>query len=463
MLLNLKVRGVQPLESSLEHDVGLEVRPGSGRRAAPHHRRGARIVGGDHVQGRVVRPGQLERPGEGDVSRIRPVGADDDRLEHDARSGGLDDQHVAGRAVRDLVRDASEYAPGALHASAAEHDQVRVGLGRDCNGILVDQVSTLTPDERFLGAALIQDFAESPLVRDFGILGSIGTIGLIVGMAAAGVVLRDAGAPRWAPAAFGVSGLLISGHPPPFGPIGLVLFAGLAFYLAEISAEPAAERPARRPPPAPFSRGERIFMIGVPLAWALLLVLHPTGEGEDFYPIVKDEVTPWMVVHLGTMLFVPLMAAVVLLLLRGITGTAATIGRVALLVFAVAYMAWEVLIGVGNGVLIDQVNQLGPGEVAVGASLVELYTDSGLVGTIELIGTGAWFVALAATGVALVRSRGVSVAVPILLILSAVPTAWHVVPFGQFGLALFIGAVLLVLRARASTPMAVPPAQPVSA
>ena len=110
--------------------------------------------------------------------------------------------------------------------------------------------------------------------------------------------------------------------------------------------------------PRVFSRRERAFLVGVPLAWAILLLFHPTGEGEDFYPIVRDEVTAWELVHVGTMVFVPLMAGVGFLLLRGVKGSAAVVSRIALAVFAVVYTAWEVVIGIGTGVLIDEVNQL---------------------------------------------------------------------------------------------------------
>ncbi len=45
------------------------------------------------------------------------------------RSGGSDDQHRAGRVVRDLVRHAAEQEPlGARHALVADHDQVGVLL-----------------------------------------------------------------------------------------------------------------------------------------------------------------------------------------------------------------------------------------------------------------------------------------------------------------------------------------------
>jgi hypothetical protein len=70
-----------------------------------------------------------------------------------------------------------------------------------------------------------------------------------------------------------------------------------------------------------FSKRERAFLVAVPVAWAILLLFHPTGEGDDFYPVIRDEVTAWVVVHVGTMVFVPLMAVVGFLLLRGVEGT----------------------------------------------------------------------------------------------------------------------------------------------
>jgi hypothetical protein len=212
-----------------------------------------------------------------------------------------------------------------------------------------------------------------------------------------------------------------------------------------------------------FSGGERASLLGVPIAWAILLLFHPRGEGDDFYPILRDDVTAWEIVHVGTLVFVPLMVAVVLLLLRGTGGTSASISRMALAVFAVVYMAWEVLIGIGTGILVDEVNQLTEAERATGAVLVEEFSDNSLIVVMETIGACAWLVALVAAGIALVRQAGASWLVPALLALSAVPTAWHVFPFGQLGLALFIGALWLVLRTESSARAPAPLGQPGSA
>jgi hypothetical protein len=202
-----------------------------------------------------------------------------------------------------------------------------------------------------------------------------------------------------------------------------------------------------------LSRTEVALIVGVPAAWAGLLLFHPTGEGDDFYPIVRDQVTPWMVVHVGTLVMVPLLAGVVYLLLRGVDGGAALLSRVALAVFALFYTAWEVLIGLGTGILVEQVNGLPEAERATGAKLVEDFTGSSVIRAFELIGAFAWLIAVVAAGIALFRRADArsSVAVVLLLLVSAVPIAWHVPPFGPVGLALFILAMVLVLRSRSST------------
>ena len=47
-------------------------------------------------------------------------------------------------------------------------------------------------------------------------------------------------------------------------------------------------------------------MVAVPVAWAVLLLFHPTGEGDESDPVVRDQVSAWLVVHVGTLVFVPL-------------------------------------------------------------------------------------------------------------------------------------------------------------
>jgi hypothetical protein len=201
---------------------------------------------------------------------------------------------------------------------------------------------------------------------------------------------------------------------------------------------------------SPFTRAEITFLIGVPLAWGILLLFHPTGAGQ-LYPELQDKVTRWEIVHVGTMIFIPLMAVAVYVLLRGIESTAAWISRIALALFAVFYTAWEVLLGIGVGVLTDQVNDLPASDRPVGAELVEGFDDHALIGdpgVFTVIGGLGWVVAVVAAAIAL-RRTGAPLSAAILLGLSAIVTA-HPPPFGPLGLAFFIAAVIVLARVQAA-------------
>jgi hypothetical protein len=209
--------------------------------------------------------------------------------------------------------------------------------------------------------------------------------------------------------------------------------------------------------PKPYSHAEAAFLVGVPLAWGVLLLFHPTGD--EYYPAISDSVTRWLVVHLGTMLFIPLLAAAMFVLLRGIDGRAARVSRVALVVFAIFYAAFEVTVGIGSGIIANAVNDLPAAERATGADLLTTYNESTLVSVLTTIGSIAWLVAVAAAGIALYRRANTasSVAVVILFLISAPGIAIHVTPFGPVGLALFIVALLLVIRTTASPTAPVAP------
>jgi hypothetical protein len=156
-----------------------------------------------------------------------------------------------------------------------------------------------------------------------------------------------------------------------------------------------------------LSRDQLTLLIGVPLAWAVLLLFHPTGEGESItYAELQDQVTRWMVVHLGMLLFIPAMAAAMYVLLRGIEGAAAQISRISLLLFVVFYGAFETLVGIGTGILVHDVNGLPASERAAAAPLVEEFNDHVLIrafGVFPSIGSIAFITAAIAAGVALRR------------------------------------------------------------
>lgn len=212
-----------------------------------------------------------------------------------------------------------------------------------------------------------------------------------------------------------------------------------------------------------FSRDLLAFLIGVPVAWAVLLMFHPGGEATDVYASARDDVTAFLVVHLGMLLFIPLMAAAVYLLLRGLPGTAAKVARISLIPFVIFYSAWETLQGIANGVLVDQVNALPEADRGVGAELVQDFAESPLVrdlGVFAVPGSLGLIVALIAAGMALKREADAPTSVAVLLGISGFLITAHPPPFGPTGLALFVAAVLLLIRSRSAGPAYAPVTQP---
>jgi hypothetical protein len=202
-----------------------------------------------------------------------------------------------------------------------------------------------------------------------------------------------------------------------------------------------------------LSRNEAAFIIAVPIAWGLLLLLHPGGEASEIYSNLEDSVARALIVHIGMLFFIPLMAVAVYLLLRGVEGTAAQVSRIALVPFVVFYSAWETLQGIANAVLVDEVNGLPEADRALGPDLVQEFAESPLVrdlGVLALIGTVGFIVATIAAGIALRRQAGARQSVAIMIGLSGFLITAHPPPYGPIGLALFAVAVYLYMRGQAA-------------
>jgi hypothetical protein len=202
------------------------------------------------------------------------------------------------------------------------------------------------------------------------------------------------------------------------------------------------------------SRSQAAFIIGVPLAWAVLLLFHPNGEVDQIYLSLRDQVTAALVVHIGMMLFIPLMAGGIYLLLRGVEGTAARVSRIALVPFVVFFSAWETLQGTANGILVNELNRLSEQERAAGSRLIQDFAESPLVrdlGVFASIASLSILIAMIAAGIALRRHAGAPLAVPILLGLFGVLIGGHPPPFGPIALVCFVAAVVIFWRSQPAT------------
>ena len=204
----------------------------------------------------------------------------------------------------------------------------------------------------------------------------------------------------------------------------------------------------------------RLFLTGTPLAFAGVLWLHPAG-GENVYEGVRDDVGDWLFVHTAFLFFTPLLGIAAFMLLRGLSGRAATVSRVALVFFLVFYTAYEVTVGVGTGILVDYANGLPPREQAVVADAIQDYNRNAILSDPSIsfvLGALGWIVCMLAAAVAFHRS-GAGWPVTVLIGLAAL-FAIHPPPIGPFGLACFAAAVVLIERARARAASEVVPAAP---
>jgi hypothetical protein len=193
----------------------------------------------------------------------------------------------------------------------------------------------------------------------------------------------------------------------------------------------------------------RPFLVATPLALAAVLWFHPPGgEVDAVYEGVRHDVGAWLFVHTVFLLFIPLMAFALLLLLRGLQTRAATVSRVSLVFFLVFYTAYEVTVGLGTGILTDYANGLPPAEQAAVADAIQRLNGSTMLGdpaSVSLVaGLLGWVVATVAAAVAL-RRAGAGWVLTLLVGLSAL-FAIHPPPVGPAALVCFALAAVLCER-----------------
>ena len=207
-----------------------------------------------------------------------------------------------------------------------------------------------------------------------------------------------------------------------------------------------------------FSRPLMVFMIAVPLAWSILLLFHPNPT-RDIHTGLHHQVTPWLVVHLGTLLGIGLIGVVLTLLVRGVPGRAAAVSRWAVLPYVLSYGSAEAIQGPATAVLVRYANSVPDPERPTAAGAVQALWDDVVVD--DLIGAPgavAWLVAVIAAAVAY-RRAGAPWGVTILLGAAAVAVI-HTPPPGPIGLGCLAAAVALIgWQQRVRTPDLRPAAQ----
>jgi hypothetical protein len=198
-----------------------------------------------------------------------------------------------------------------------------------------------------------------------------------------------------------------------------------------------------------ITRNALPFLIGTPLAWAVLLWFHPNVAADNVYRDLRDDVNTYLIVHVGTLIFIGLMGVALYMLVRDLPGRAATISRLAIGPFVLFYSAWETVIGLATGALVQHANDAPPGQRPAVSDAIQALGANGIVGesgVVGIVGGLAWVIAVIAAAVA-VRRAGAPILATVLLGLSLVVIS-HPPPIGPVGLACFAGAVLVLYRSQ---------------
>jgi hypothetical protein len=209
----------------------------------------------------------------------------------------------------------------------------------------------------------------------------------------------------------------------------------------------------------------RLLLFGVPLAVAVLGLIHPGGvtnpghDGDTIYEQLRDQADLFIAVHLLQLVVFGLLVLVVWILIDGLRGPAATVSRVALLVFGIVYTAFDSVQGIAMGVMVQQGHDLAEAEQGAVHNLIEAYQDSLITGYFNVlggVGSLAWLVALMAAAVALRRAGAGTLAVVCMVLAGVVFGIGHPAPFGPIGMVFLLIAVWRLegeRRVRAARPV----------
>jgi hypothetical protein len=195
----------------------------------------------------------------------------------------------------------------------------------------------------------------------------------------------------------------------------------------------------------------RIVLLGTPLILTILMAFHPTP-----YDDVAGELMPiadwWIALHTILFVLVPLMGAALWMLTAGLQSVAATLSRVAAVVFALFYDAGDAIAGISTGILARSDQEGALGERAAVAAIETIWADP-FKSLLFDIGRYAWVVALVLAAVALWRAGAPRLPLVLLALPAYLVTFDHAFPFGSltFGTFFVTAAWLELASGKASS------------
>ena len=179
----------------------------------------------------------------------------------------------------------------------------------------------------------------------------------------------------------------------------------------------------------------RVVLLAVPSLYILLGLLHPMAN-----PDLGDETDLFIWLHITQLFLIVGLGYVLWLLVEGVTNRAATLARVLIIPFLVAYTSLDAILGIAWGIAAETANELPAADQQGAGRLVDelISGDPDPRGLILYWGAGLLWLAVAlAVVVALMGTAPLGSLVSMALG-AAVFTLGHAPPMGPIGMGLFL-------------------------
>jgi hypothetical protein len=190
----------------------------------------------------------------------------------------------------------------------------------------------------------------------------------------------------------------------------------------------------------------QIFLVGVPLVWIVVALVHPQGNG-SVYDELEDKVALWLGVHFAQLVLALGLALVFWVVLAGRAGTAATVARLALPVWLVSFSAFDSVTGLASGLAVHHANGLDGSDQTGAASTAEYLVDNRVTADFSpvwLLQAAAFLTVVIATALVL-RSAGASRGLFVAMLGGAL-LVFHAGAVAAIGLLAIAAAIVLAYR-----------------
>ena len=181
----------------------------------------------------------------------------------------------------------------------------------------------------------------------------------------------------------------------------------------------------------------RAVIFGGPLLAYVIGIAHPA------HLVVGESDRLFVAIHLVFPFVICLLAWALYLLVDGVENRAATLARVLVVPFAVAYTAFEAVAGIARGVLVWKAHGLTGDRELHAAELISSWTHSPIWHPLYLIAAGLWLAAALSVVVAL-RAHAPVPALVLMAVGALLFARSHVRPWGPGGMAAFLAGVVWV-------------------